>query len=64
MSDADAENGKAKVVPTNCLGFTQKLESGEHTGTALPVDLMKLEKRDVVASVVSDESPNTEDDEK
>ena len=64
VSDDGAENGKAKVVLTNCLGFTQKLECGEEIGTVLPVDLVKLEKRDVVASVVSDESPNTEDEEK
>ena len=36
-----------KVVLTNCLGFTQELESGKEIGTILPVDLrpVKAKKR-------------------
>ena len=41
VSDADAENGTAKVVLTNCLGFTQCLERGEEIGRVLPIDLVE-----------------------
>ena len=43
VSDADAEKCTAKVVLTNCLGFTQSLQSGEEIGRVLPVDLVEPE---------------------
>ena len=57
VSDADAEKGTAKVVLTNCLGFTQRLESGEEIGRVLPIDLVNPEKRSeaVVSQVMTDE---------
>ena len=61
MSDADAERGTATVVLTNCLGFSQKLESGEEIGTVLPGDLVDSEKtsQGVVSQVPTDD-PNAQ----
>ena len=50
VSDADAEKGTAKVVLTNSLGFTQKLESGEEVGRVLPVDLVESTETSHVSS--------------
>ena len=57
VSGADAEKGTAKVVLTNCLGFTQKLESGEVIGRVLPVDLVETKKtsQGAVLRVVTEE---------
>ena len=57
VSDADAGKGTAKVVLTNYLGFTQKLERGEEIGRLLPVDLVEPEKtsKGIVSKVVTDE---------
>ena len=66
VSDADAEKGTAKVVLTNYLGFTQRLERGEEIGRVLPVDLVEPEKTSegVVLQVVTDEqnTPSVEDE--
>ena len=51
LSDADTEKGTAKVVLTNCLGFTQRLESGEEVGRVLPIDL--VESTEISQGVVS-----------
>ena len=67
LSDADAGKGTAKVVLTNYLGFTQKLERGEEIGRVLPVDLVEPERRSegVVSRVVTDEqnTPSIEEEE-
>lgn len=57
VSDADAEKGTARVVLTNCLGFTQKLECGEEIGRLLPVDVVRTQREDqaVVSKVTVDE---------
>lgn len=66
VSDADAEKGTAKVVLTNYLGFTQRLERGEEIGRVLPVDLVEPEKTSegVVLQVVTDKqnTPSVEDE--
>ena len=56
LSDADAGKGIAKIVLTDYLGFTQKLERGEEIGRVLPVDLVEPEKtsKGVVSRVVTD----------
>ena len=66
VSDADAEKGTAKVVLTNCLGFTQQLESGEEVGRALPVDLVESMEasQGVVSQVGTDETENPNSAEK
>ena len=60
LSDTDTEKGTAKIVLTNCLGFTQQLESGEKVGRVLPVDLVESTEasQGVVSRVVSDETEN------
>ncbi len=57
VSGADAERGTARVVLTNCLGFTQKLESGEEVGRLLPVDLVRTQQEGqaVVSKVTADD---------
>ena len=35
----------AKVVLTNCLGFTQMLESGDEMGRVFPMDVVEAKKR-------------------
>ena len=54
VSDADAGKGTAKVVLTNYVGFTQKLERVEEIGRVLPVDMVEPEKTSegVVSRVV------------
>ena len=51
---SDANSGKAKVVLTNCLGFTQKLESREEIGRVVPVDVVR--QRDRVSMVTGEET--------
>ena len=52
VSDANAEKGTAKVVLTNCLGFTQNLESDTEIGRVLPVD--PVESEEMSQGVVSE----------
>ena len=56
---ATDEKGIAKVVLTNYLGFTQKLESGEDIGSILPVDLVENEEvsQGVMSRVVTNKQP-------
>ena len=67
VSDADAGKGTAKVVLTNYLGFTQKLERGEEIGRVLPVDLVEPEEtsKGVVSQVVTGEqnTPSVKEEE-
>ena len=44
VPDSCAEEGTAKVVLTNYLGFTQELKSGEEIERVIPVDVVEAEK--------------------
>lgn len=62
VPDADAEKGTARVMLTNCLGFTQKLEHGDDVGAVLPVDLVESGEKEpgAVARVATEEKHMTD----
>ena len=62
IPDADAEKGTARVILTNCLGFTQKLDRGDDVGAVLPVDLVETGEKELgaVARVETEDKRTTD----
>lgn len=65
VSETDAGRGTAKVVPTNSLGFTQRLEAGDQLGMVCAVDVVDVAKYSggTISSMSSERSNTSESQE-